>query len=129
MTSQSPDPSQSSSSDPDSIVSLQTVAAMIDLGRRSRPQESAPELRARLKEEGAQRDHERDKEKQQSLHDRHKDKVLLYVTATIVGLMTLVAFTVVLLPAFPEDIRKWGALSLTSILSMAAGYLGGKATK
>jgi hypothetical protein len=119
MTSKSPEePSGRAKGKPDKLVSLQATTEIVDLARRSKPREAAKERDARLAEEGKQNDHERGKE-----------ILVLRAVIGLVGATALVAFIVVLFPSFPDDVRKWGAVSLTSILSMAVGYLGGKASK
>lgn len=118
MTSQPHEPQASGVSRSENVVNLQALSDLFDLARRSTPKETRPERQSRL-----------ESEKTQSDHDRSKELLVLYFTAATVGAMTLVAFVVVLVPFFPDEIRKWGALSLTSILSMSVGYINGRSAK
>ena len=61
-------------------------------------------------------------------YERAKERLILRFVVAVVGAWLSSHSSSSSRPWFPDDIRKWNA-TLTSILSMAVGYLGGKATK
>ncbi|CAN5901341.1 hypothetical protein BH23PLA1_BH23PLA1_23600 [soil metagenome] len=63
-------------------------------------------------------------------HDRRKEWVVLIAVTAIVSTATVLCIGIVLLhPYFPDDSSRWASVTLSSIISVAIGYLGGKASK
>lgn len=62
-------------------------------------------------------------------HDRWKDRLFTVAAVAVVGMTFLIGMTLLLVPGFNDDSKKWAAVTVTSILSAAIGFVGGKASK
>jgi hypothetical protein len=80
--------------------------------------DSPQEIRARLQREEAD-----------AAHQRAKDLFLYRTVTAAVGVVSVVCLIIAVIPAVPDDTRKWATTLLTSIVSAGLGYMTGKASK
>lgn len=91
--------------------------------------ESNKEVQARLQREAEDAAHQRLKDAEDAAHQRLRDKAILVFVLIIVGLVSLLCISVVVIPGAPPENVKWATTLLTTIVAGGLGYMTGKGAK